>query len=52
MTLIAFQGEICLTETNAGILYGEIAATVLIALFAVLVFVIQVQKADREAHQR
>jgi len=44
LTLIAFQGEICLTETNAGILYGEIAATVLIALFAVLVFVIQYRR--------
>jgi hypothetical protein len=32
LTLIAVRGEICLTETNAIILYGEIA-TVLVVVF-------------------
>jgi hypothetical protein len=44
LTLIAVQGETCFTETNAGILYGEISATVLVALFGVLVFVIQYRR--------
>ena len=41
LTLIAVWGEICFSEPNAVILYGEIAATVLVAVFAVLVFVMQ-----------
>jgi heme/copper-type cytochrome/quinol oxidase subunit 2 len=44
LTLIAVRGEICLTETNAGILYGEIAATVLVVIFAVVVFVMQYRR--------
>jgi membrane protein implicated in regulation of membrane protease activity len=44
LTLIAVRGEICFTETNVAILYGEIAATVLVVAFAVLVFVIQYRR--------
>ena len=44
LTLIAVRGEICFTETNAVILYGEIAATALIVVFAVFVFVMQYRR--------
>ena len=44
LTLIAVRGEICFSEPNAGILYGEIAGTGLVVLFAVLVFVIQYRR--------
>ena len=44
LTLIAVWGEICFTETNTGILYVDIAAIVLVVLFAVLVFVAQYRK--------
>ena len=39
LTLIAVHGQICFTETNAAILYGEIAGVALIAVFALVVFV-------------
>jgi hypothetical protein len=48
LTLIAVRGEICFTEPNAGILYGEIAATVLVAVFAVVVFVMQYRRLDEK----
>ena len=41
MTLIAVQGELCLTETNAGILYGQTVAAVLVVVLAVFVLVIR-----------
>lgn len=44
LTLIAVRGEICFTETNAVILYGEIAATALIGIFAIIVFVMQYRR--------
>ena len=44
LTLIAVRGEVCFTETNAVILYGEIAATVLVGVFAVVVFVMQYRR--------
>lgn len=44
LTLIAVHGEICFTETNAVILYGEIAATALIIVFAIVVFVMQYRR--------
>lgn len=44
LTLIAVQGAVCFTEANTGILYGEIAATVLIVAFAILVFVMQYRR--------
>ena len=44
LTLIAVRGEICFSEPNAVILYGEIAATVLVVVFAVLVFVMQYRR--------
>jgi len=44
LTLIAVRGEICFTETNAVILYGEIAATLLVGVFAVGVFVMQYRR--------
>ncbi len=44
MVLIAKYGEIYFTETNSVVLYGEIAATVLITLFAVTVFVFQCKR--------
>lgn len=44
LTLIAVRGQICFAETNAAILYGEIAGMVVIALFAVVVFVIQYRR--------
>lgn len=44
LTLIAVRGEIRFMETNAGILYAEIAATVLIVFFAVAVFVAQYRR--------
>ncbi len=44
LTLIAVRGEICFIETNAVILYGEIAATVLVVVFAVFVFVMQYRR--------
>jgi spore maturation protein SpmA len=44
LTVIAVRGEICFAETNAVILYGEIAATVLVIVFAVVVFVLQYRR--------
>ena len=44
MALIAKTGEIYFIEENPIILYGEIAATVLITLFAIIVFVLQCKR--------
>ena len=44
LTLIAIRGHICFTETNAAILYSEIAVTALIASLAVAVFVLQYRR--------
>ncbi len=44
LTLIAVRGQICFAETNVIILYGEIAGMVLIAIFAVAVFVMQYRR--------
>jgi len=41
MILIAVHGKIFFAEPNSLILYGEITATALIALFAVIVFILQ-----------
>jgi len=41
MVLIARYGEVRFVEANPLILYGEIAATVLITLFATIVFALQ-----------
>ena len=48
LTLIAVRGEICFAETNAAILYVEIAATVLVSVFAVVVFVMQYRRLTEE----
>ena len=44
LTLIAVHGRICFEETNAAILYGEIAGVALIAVFALAVFVVQYRR--------
>ncbi len=44
LTLIAVRGQICFAETNAVILYGEIAGIVLIGIFAIVVFVMQYRR--------
>ena len=44
MILIARHGKIYFVETNPVVLYGEIAATVLISLFAAAVFVLQCRR--------
>ena len=44
MVLIARHGEIYFIESNPVVLYGEIAATVLITLFAVTVFAYQCKR--------
>ena len=44
MVLIAKNGQIYFVEENPAILYGEIAATVLITLFAITVFAIQCKR--------
>lgn len=44
MVLIARYGEIYFVETNPIVLYGEIVATVLITLFAVIVFALQCKR--------
>lgn len=44
MVLIAKYGEIYFIEANSVVLYGEIAATVLITLFAVTVFALQCKR--------
>jgi membrane protein implicated in regulation of membrane protease activity len=44
LTLIAVRGRICFEETNAAILYGEIAGVALIAMFALVVFVMQYRR--------
>ena len=41
MVLIAKYGEVYFVEANTIILYGEIAATALITLFAIIVFALQ-----------
>jgi hypothetical protein len=54
-TLIAVRGEICLTETNAGILYGQTVAAVLVVLPAVFVLVLRhgrlTEKRNRDSRQ-
>lgn len=47
MVLIAVHGKIFFAEPNPLILYGEITATVLIALFAIIVFVFQWKRSWR-----
>jgi hypothetical protein len=44
MVLIAKYGEIYFVEENSAVLYGEIAATVLITLFAGTVFGLQFKR--------
>lgn len=44
LTLIAVRGRVCFTETNAAILYGEIAGVAFIAAFAVAVFIMQYRR--------
>ena len=44
MILIAKNGQIYFVEANPVILYGEIVAVVLIILFAVTVFAIQIKR--------
>ena len=44
LTLIALRGRICFEETNSSILYGENAGVVLIAVFALAVFVVQYRR--------
>ncbi len=44
MVIIAVNGSAYFVETNPVILWGEIAATVLITLFATSVFAIQIYK--------
>ena len=44
MVLIAKSGHVYFIEENPVVLYGEIAATVLITLFAIVVFVIQYKR--------
>lgn len=39
--LIASRGEVCFRETNTTILYGELALTVLVGIFATGVFIVQ-----------
>ena len=41
MVMIARYGEVYFVEANPVILYGEIAATALITLFAIIVFALQ-----------
>ena len=41
MVLIAKYGEVYFVEANPLILYGEIVATALITLFAIIVFTLQ-----------
>lgn len=53
LTLIAVWGEVRFMETNTGILYAEIAATVLVVVFAVVVFVMQYRRlAEKRASDR
>lgn len=44
LTLIAVRDRICFAEDNASILLTEIAIVVLIALFAVAVFIMQYRR--------
>ena len=44
MVLIAKSGHVYFIEENPVVLYGEIAATVVITLFAIVVFVIQYKR--------
>ena len=44
MVLIAKYGRIYFVEENPAILYGEIAATALIILFAIVVFALQCKR--------
>ncbi len=51
MVIIAVNGSAYFVETNPIILWGEIAATVLITLFAVGVFAIQISRlGERRRH--
>ena len=51
MVLIARHGEIYFIEENPVVLYGEIAGTILITLFAVTVFAFQCKRlGERRRH--
>lgn len=44
MVIIAVNGSVYFAEKNSVVLWGEIGATVLITLFAIRVFVLQLQR--------
>lgn len=44
LAVIAVHGEVCFGETNPAILYLEIAASVLIAIIAAVVFLVQYKR--------
>ena len=44
LTLIAVRDQVCFEETNAAILYVEIAGVALIAMFSVAVFIMQYRR--------
>ena len=44
LALIAAHGEVCFQETNMVILYGELALTALVGVFAAGVFVVQYRR--------
>ena len=44
MVIIAVNGSAYFVENNPAILWGEIAASVLITLFAVYILVVQIQR--------
>lgn len=44
MVLIAKNGKVYFVESNPVVLYGEIAATAMITIFAIIIFVLQLKR--------
>lgn len=44
MVLIAKNGEVYFVESNLVVLYGEIAATAVITIFAIIIFALQLKR--------
>lgn len=44
MVLIAKNGKIYFVESNSMVLYGEIAATAIITIFSIIIFVVQLRR--------
>lgn len=53
MVIIAVSGSIHFVENNTGILWGEIIASILITIYAILILIMQIQRlGERRTNDR